>query len=122
MVWYDVDRRCLSEGIIRVKQEADMQEEFKSKRPKGSKPWHYWIAAVSYLVVLVLSTFCLVVYTPDFEGGYRNFTLTFLIGFLILGTVAFVWETIQWRKQRGSGEQESLEDVIQKMKDDANRG
>ena len=99
-----------------------MQEGFESKGPKGSKPWHYWIAAVSYLVVLVLSIFCLVAYTPDLEGGSRNFTLTFLIGFLILGTVAFVWETIQWRKQRGSGGQESLEDVIRKMRDDANSG
>jgi len=99
-----------------------MQEDFKSKRIKSYKPWHYWIAAVSYLVILVLSIFCLFAYTPDLEGEYHNFTLAFLIGFLILGTVVFVWETIQWRKQRGSGGKKSIEDAIRKMKDDANRG
>jgi len=99
-----------------------MQEEFKSKKAKGPKPWHYAVAVVSYLVVLVLTIFCLVAYVPDIEEGYHNFSLTLLVGFLILGTVAFAWETFQWRKQRGSGEQESLEDVIRKMKDDANRG
>ena len=98
-----------------------MQEEFKSKKAKGTKSWQYGVAAVSYLVVLVLTIFCLVAYTPDLEGGYYNATLTFLIGFLVLGTMAFVWETIQWRKQRNSGGQENLEDVIRKMKDDANR-
>jgi uncharacterized membrane protein YqjE len=99
-----------------------MQEELKSKKAKGTKPWQYGVAVVSYLGVLVLSVFCLVAYTPDLEGGYRNFTLAFLIVFLVIGTGAFVWETIQWRKQRGSGTHESIEDAIRKMRDDANRG
>jgi hypothetical protein len=99
-----------------------MQEEFKSRKPKASKPWHYAVAVVSYIVVLVLAIFCLVAYAPNLEGGYYNATLTLLIGFLVLGTVAFVWETIQWRRRRGSGGQENLEDMIRKMKDDTNRG
>jgi hypothetical protein len=96
-----------------------MQEEFKSKKPKILK---YWVAVVAYLVVLVLSIFCLIAYVPSIPEEDRITTLTLLVGFLVVGTLAIIWETIQWRKQRGSEGQEKLEDVIRKMKDDANRG
>jgi len=93
---------------------------------KGLQGLQYWIAAISYLVIFSLSILYLVVYLPQLSGadaldtGTLNILNAMLIIVLIVGTAAFVWETLQWRKKRAKKDQPSLEDIIKRVNKDSN--
>ena len=88
----------------------------------------YWIAIVSYLIILSLSILCLSRYLPDLSVGDVMDTGTLiilkagLIIVLISATMAFGWEMLQWRKSRARKEQPSLEDIIKDIKKDSDKG
>ena len=92
----------------------------------GLRGLQYWIAAISYLIIFSLSILCLVSYLPNLseadalETGTLNFLNAMLIIALIVGTAAFGWEMLQWRKRRVKKDQQSsLEDIIKRVKKDS---
>ena len=87
------------------------------KQIKQSK---YWIATVAYIIIFSLSILCLVAYVPDLEEG-KTLTMVFLIACLVLGTLSFVWEAMQWRKGRTPREQTDLEKIVRQIENEANR-
>ena len=86
----------------------------------------YWIAIVSYLIILSLSILCLSLYLPDLSGtdvldtGTLNILKAGLIIVLISATMAFGWEMLQWRKSRPKKEEPNLEDIISDFNKDKN--
>jgi hypothetical protein len=112
--------------------EGDMEDKELSgtlKVKKGFKRLlglHYWIAAISYLIVFSLSILCLVVYLPHLseaaalESGTLNILNALLIIMLVFATAFFGWETLQWRKKKASKGQSSLEDIIKSVNKDSN--
>jgi hypothetical protein len=85
---------------------------------KGPKELRYWIAAISYLIIFSLSILCLVAYLPSLPDEIHTNTMIFLIAVLIIGTVAFGWETLQWRKRRAQEGQPNVEDIINSVNKD----
>jgi len=85
----------------------------------------YWIAAVSYLIILSLSIVCLASYLPDLseaevlDTGSLNILRVMLIIVLVFSTGAFGWEMLQWRKSRVKKEQPSIEDMIKDFNKDS---
>lgn len=88
----------------------------------------YWIAAVSYLVIVSLSITCLASYVPNLsesgviDAGSLNILRTMLIIVLVFATVAFGWEMLQWRKGRSAKKEAEprIEDIIKSMNKDTN--
>jgi hypothetical protein len=86
----------------------------------------YWIAAISYLIIFSISILCLASYLPHLsevdalDTGTLNLLNAMLIIVLIVGTAAFVWETMQWRKKRAQKNQPTIEDIINKVNKDSN--
>lgn len=86
---------------------------------KGFQALQYWIAAVSYLIIFSLSILYLVNYCP-MEDELRPTRLIILIIIIfVIGTLAFGWEMLQWRKKRVKKEQPSLEDIIKDVNKDS---
>lgn len=94
-----------------------MRGNSMSKKIKQSK---YWVATVAYIIVFALSIFCLVAYVPDLEEG-KTLIMGFLIACLVLGTLSFAWEAMQWRKERTSGEQTDIEKIVRQIENEASR-
>jgi phosphoglycerol transferase MdoB-like AlkP superfamily enzyme len=93
---------------------------------KGLKGLQYWIAAISYLIIFSLSILCLVFYLPHLseadalDTATLNLLNAMLIIVLIVGTAAFGWEMLQWRKRRASESRSNIEDVIKNANKDSN--
>ena len=104
------------------------KEVFTGQKGKGIvkvfRGLQYWIAAVSYLIILSLSIVCLVSYLPNLsraevlDTGHLNILRAMLIIVLVFSTAAFGWEMLQWRKKRAKKEQPSLEDIIKDVNKD----
>jgi hypothetical protein len=112
--------------------EGDMKNQVLSdnlivnRGVKAFKRLQYWLAAVSYLIVFALSILCLVVYLPHLseadalDKSTLNILNAMLIILLIVGTAAFGWETLQWRRGRVKKDQPSIEDIIKDINKDSN--
>ena len=94
---------------------------------KGLQGLQYWIAAISYLIIFSLTILCLVSYLPHLsdadalDTGTLNILNAMLIIVLIVGTAAFVWETLQWRKKQSKKDQQtSIEDILKSVNKDSN--
>lgn len=106
------------------------REVFTGQKGKGIvkmfRGLQYWIAAVSYLIILSLSIMGLAIYLPNLSGadvldtGNLTILKTMLVLVLIFATAAFGWEMLQWRKKRAKKEEPSLEDIIKDFKKDKN--
>jgi hypothetical protein len=113
--------------------EGDMKNKILSdnskvkKGFKGLQGLQYWIAAISYLIIFSLSILCLVSYLPHLsdadalDKGTLNILNAMLIIVLIVGTAAFGFETLQWRKKKQARkDQPTVEDIISRVNKDSN--
>ena len=109
--------------------ESDMNEKAMPENPKTKdrfkwfKGVQYWIAIISYVVILSLSILCLAVYIPHLsdteviDSGSLNILMAFVIIILVFATAFFLWEMRQWRRGRSQKQQlPSLEDAIKDFK------
>jgi membrane protease YdiL (CAAX protease family) len=113
--------------------EGDMNDKASLENPKTKnrfkwfKGLQYWIAVISYLIVFSLSILCLASYLPHLydadalHTGTLKILYAMLIIMLIIGTAAFVWETLQWRKKkRARKDQPTVENIISRGNKDSN--